>query len=111
MGFDERLNNRVSSDAHDVFVVMRAVLMVFTYLSMKPLDLRHRDDNMLCSMCCLDMNLARSSDEKEVSIDSEDVLRLSILGDRLPLFLLGGTGSLRQGSIYEGRLTETVTDK
>ena len=50
----------------DACVVLRVVLTVFTSLSVKPFDLGYRGDNVICSICCSDMNLARSSDEKWV---------------------------------------------
>ena len=45
-------------------MVLRAVLMVITCLSMKQLDLRYRGDEVIWLICCFCMNLAKSSDEK-----------------------------------------------
>ena len=50
----------------DACVELRAVLTVFICLSMKPFNLDYRGEDAMCSMCCLDMNLTRSSDEKGV---------------------------------------------
>ena len=42
-------------------MVLRAVV---TCLSMKPLDLGYRGNDVMWSVCCFCINLARSSDEK-----------------------------------------------
>ena len=41
IGVDQRLSSRVSDGVPDAFVVLIAVLMVFTCLSMKLLDLAY----------------------------------------------------------------------
>ena len=43
----KRLSSRVSNGDPDACVVLKAVLMVFTCLSMKPLDLGYRDDDFV----------------------------------------------------------------
>ena len=40
--------------------------MVFTCLSVNPLDLGYMGEVVMCSMCCCVLNLVRSSDEKGV---------------------------------------------
>ena len=59
-------------------VVLRAFLMVFFYLLMKPLDLWYRGDGVMWLICCFCMNLAKSSDE-EVGLLSVNMCLRSIL--------------------------------
>ena len=52
--------------------------MVFTCLLMKLFDLGYRDDDVMWSVCCFCMNLARSSAKKRGSIVNEHVLGIHI---------------------------------
>ena len=61
IGVEWRFSSRVSSGVPAACVVLRA----FTCLSMKPLDLGYRGYNVMWSLYCFGMNLARSSDNKE----------------------------------------------
>ena len=74
------LRSSVSSAVPEVCIVVRAVLTVFTCLSIKPLDLGYMGDEVICSMVCFDINLAR---RKGGFVIGEIPLRQPILGDDL----------------------------
>ena len=66
MGVDCRFSRRVSRGVPAAWVVLKAVLIVFTCLLMKSLDLGYRGNDVIWSICGLCMNLAKSADKKAV---------------------------------------------
>ena len=73
MGVECNVCSRWSREVFDACAVAKDVFMVLTCLSIKPLDLGYKGDEVMWSMACDVKNCEKASDEKGVHCQKRNI--------------------------------------